>query len=240
MSRVFEALAEEEADLAEAVNRATAQLREQAPGAARKATQAEAEAALQKADDVVQQMELEARSSKGAEAKALQSRAKAYKSELSVMKTTLKQAAAAVPSAVRAELLGGSSGDEAADDQRARLLRMGERMQQGTGKLQQAQRTILDTEAIGESILGDLRAQRETLNHATGTLQRANEGLARSGRTLAAISRRALGNKLIMWAMIALLALMVLFLGYVELFGFGSGTSPRANGAKNATATGTG
>ena len=55
-----------------------------------------------------------------------------------------------------------------------------------------------ETESIGISILRDLRSQRETIQHATGTLQRANEGLARSKRMLTAISRRAFANKMIM------------------------------------------
>ena len=46
---------------------------------------------------------------------------------------------------------------------------------------------------------------------------------ARSKRTLNAISRRALENKLIMWAMIVLLSLGVMFLLYLQLFGFGGG-----------------
>ena len=78
-----------------------------------------------------------------------------------------------------------------------------------------------------------LTADPRGAQHATGTLQRANEGLARSKRTLTAIGRRALGNKLIMWAMIFLLSAAVLLLFYVELFGI-KGSS------KNATASASG
>merc|ERR1719502_1109382 len=99
---------------------------------------------------------------------------------------------------------------------------MNERIHDGTNKINQAHRTALETEAIGASIMSDLRSQRETLTHAAGTLQRANEGLARSKRTIDAIRRRALENKLIMWGMIAMLSAGVLLLAYVELFGFGS------------------
>ena len=80
-------------------------------------------------------------------------------------------------------------------------------MHEGTSKLQQAHRTVLETEQIGISILGDLQSQRETIMHATGTLQRANESLARSKRTLSAIGRRALANKAILWLLIVLLLL---------------------------------
>ena len=206
MSRVFDSYAEEHAELCAAAGRAIAMLRGQAPGPSRKETQATAENELRKAEEMVQQMELEARSApKGDAGRALQARVKACRSEVGVLRSSLKQAAASVPRADA--ILGGSSGDEGADDQRAQLLRMGERMQEGTSKLQQAHRVIVETEAIGGSILRDLRDQRETITHAAGTLQRANEGLLRSKRTLAAISRRALGNKLLMWCMIALLAL---------------------------------
>ena len=81
-------------------------------------------------------------------------------------------------------------------------------------------------------VLGDLRSQRETITHATGTLQRANEGLSRSKRTLAAISRRALGNKLIMWGMIAMLSVGVLLLLYVQVFGFSKANPDLAMGER--------
>ena len=219
--RLFDAYAEDHAELCAAAGRSIGMMREQA-GEARRDAQAEAEATLIKADELVQQMELEAKSvgARAPEGRELSSRAKASKNEVTALRTSLRQAAASLSYASRAELLGSSSsGDEATDD-RARLLRMGERIQDGTSRLQQATRTVLDTEAIGASVLGDLRSQRETITHATGTLQRANEGLSRSKRTLAAISRRALGNKLIMWGMIAMLSVGVLLLLYVQVFGF--------------------
>ena len=93
----------------------------------------------------------------------------------------------------------------------------------------QANRTIMETEELGANILGDLRSQRETLQHATGTLQRANEGLARSKRTLSAISRRAFENKLIMWGLILLLTAGIVLLLLFEAGAFsGSGDADEA------------
>ena len=187
--RLFDAYAEDHAELCAAVARSIGRMREQA-GEARREAQAEAEAALVRADELVQQMELEVKSvgARAPEARELSSRAKASKNELTALRTSLRQAAASLSSASRAELLGGSSSgdDDQSTDDRARLLRMGERIQDGTSKLQQATRTVLETEQIGVSVLGDLRSQRDTITHATGTLQRANEGLSRSKRTLAA------------------------------------------------------
>jgi hypothetical protein len=235
MSTVFEAYAEAFAELCAATGRAIVTVRELPPGPARKDAQSAAEAELRKVEELVQQMELERAGAKGEAARALQVRTKASRAELHALRTSLKQAAAAVP---RDALLGGSSGDEGvSDDQRSRLLRMGERNQNGTRALQQAHRTVLETERIGASILSDLREQGETITHAAGTLQRANEGLLRSKRTLAAISRRALGNKLLMWCMILLLGLAILVLLWVELFGLHGGGGADS-GANNATGTG--
>ncbi len=216
MSTIFEAYVEEHTALCGAITRGIARLGELTALAERNETIASAEADLVKIEELVQQMELEARSVKS---KDLQSRAKDMRLELSALRSSLKHAAVSLP---RQELLGGgSSGDEATDayDQRARLLKIGERVQEGTLRLQEAHRTVLETEAMGESILGDLRQQRQTITHASGTLQRANESLARSKRTLAAMTRRALGNKVMMIAMICMLIGLVALLGFVELFG---------------------
>lgn len=213
-SAVFEAYADQFSTDCAAAGRAIAQLSAR-PAEERRALQSQAEAELRKAAENCQQMDLEARS---AASRELQSRAKACRAELAALHASLKDAAVSLP---RAELLGGSSdGEEAAtSDQRARLLSMGGRMHEATGKLQAAHRVVLETEAVGESILGDLAAQREVLMHSTGTLQRANEGLARSRRTLQAMGRRALGNKVIMWLMILLLGGGILLLLYLQLFG---------------------
>lgn len=232
MSRLFDGYAEEFSAFCASIGSAIGNAREQT-GDARREAQSAAEHDFGRAEEMLQQMDLEARSAgKGDAGRQLQARVKASRSELNVLRASLKQAMAAAP---RDALLGGtSSGDEGVDDQRARLLRMGNRMDESTCRLQQAHRTVLETENIGASILGDLRAQRDTLTHAAGTLQRANEGLARSKRTLASITRRALGNKLLMWAMIVLLSAAVVLLLYVQLFGMPGGGGAAMSGV-NAT-----
>jgi vesicle transport through interaction with t-SNAREs protein 1 len=219
-SRIFEGYTEEHAEICAGVGRIIAQLRSETDFESRKAKQKSAESELSRAEDLVQQMDLEARSAPKADARALQARAKTCRAEVGTLRTSLKEAVYAVP---RGTTPGGlSDGDDAeSNDQNARLLRMGTKMEEGTSKLQQAHRTVLETEAIGISILGDLRMQRETITHAAGTLQRANEGLARSKRTLAAIGRRALANRVIMWLLIVLLGGGILILAYLQLFGVG-------------------
>ena len=234
MTAIFSAYLEEQTELCAKIGRAIALLRTETDIKVRDATQADAEANLTKAEELLQQMTLESRSAPKAETRELQAQVKTCRSELGILRSSLKQAVYTVPRCESA--LGGSSGDEGGDtvDQRARLLKIGERVQEGTSKLQQAHRTALETEEIGINILGDLRAQRETITHAAGTLQRANEGLMRSKRTLATIGRRALANKLILYLLIALLSGAVFLLLWVEMFGFGSG-SAGASSRPNAT-----
>jgi vesicle transport through interaction with t-SNAREs protein 1 len=222
LSRVFEGYDEEFQDLTANVGRLVVRLRDETGGAEhRRGTQAEAEREMAKVEETVQQMELEARSGgKGSEARELQAMAKARRAELGALRNSLRQAAASVHSRDREQLMGESSGDEGSND-RARLLAIGEKMEAGTRKLQDAHRTLLETEAVGESTLSDLHSQRETLTHAAGTLQRANEGLNRSKRVLSAMGRRALGNRLLMWCMIMLLAGMILLVLWLQVFGFG-------------------
>ena len=179
-SAVFASYVEEFESICAATGRAIAQLRSEDDLSSRKALQVTAESELRKADDLMLQMDLEARSTPKAEARALQTKAKACRSEVSALRASLKQAICTPVHTADSSHLGGSSGDEMADtnDQRARLLRMGERIHEGTSKLQQAHKTALEAEQIGISIMGDLHSQRQTITHAAGTLQRANEGAA--------------------------------------------------------------
>jgi len=148
----------------------------------------------------------------------LLTRLKGYKDDLEALKKSLKDAAKTRDK--RAELLSGGRSPPAEDsEQHARLLQMNEQARKGTDRLKQATETALEAEAVGTNILKDLRSQRETLMHATGTLQRANEGLARGSRMLSAIARRAFANKLLMWLMILLLAGAIVLTLYLELFG---------------------
>ena len=114
LSRVFEGYVEEYSDLSASIGRQITQLREQS-GDERRASVRAVEGELGKLEELVQQMELEARSSgKGSGAKELQSQAKTRRSELGALRNSLKQAAASV---VRSEaLLGESSGDEASNN----------------------------------------------------------------------------------------------------------------------------
>ena len=60
------------------------------------------------------------------------------------------------------------------DAAHARMVAAGARMvDEGTARLREAERQVYETESIGASILGDLKAQREGLLHSVGTMHGA-------------------------------------------------------------------
>lgn len=61
------------------------------------------------------------------------------------------------------------------------------------------------TQELGVSILQDLHRQRETIVHSRDTLHGADDNISKARRVLASMSRRAMTNKIIMFAVILLL-----------------------------------
>jgi len=233
MSDIFERFEKEYTALSASVGSKVAALSKAGPADDRAANIATADAELMQADELLQQMELEARSVTAKERPRLQTRLKGYKSDVTNLRKEIKEARAV---AAREQLMSGGRSPPESADQQAHLLQINERTRSGTEKLRQAQATALEAEAIGNNIMSDLRSQRETIMHATGTLQRANEGLARGSRVLNSIGRRALANKLLMWLMILLLTFGIIMLMYLELFGGpgggGGGGKPAGNASR--------
>lgn len=83
----------------------------------------------------------------------------------------------------------GSSGD-AAQDQRQQLLSGTERLERGSQRLRDAQRTAAETEDIGNGIMTDLYSQRTQILRTADTLQDADTYVDRSVRTLRGMARR--------------------------------------------------
>lgn len=219
MSDIFKGYEEEYCALSASIGQKTAKV-EGLGEAERRPVMKEVEAELTQASELLEQMALEVRSLPAAERSRLNTTLKGYKADLAASRGALREAEA---TATRVDLLGGGAGAELPTEERSRLLAVNERLQEGARTLRNAERTVLETEAIGASILGDLRTQRETIEHASGTLRGANDNLARSKRLIQGIARRALANKLLMWLMIVVLGLLVALLLLVELGVFGGG-----------------
>lgn len=175
---------------------------ESSGGEAARAACGAAERAVEAAKDVVQLMELEGRSLSGAQRAKLQERLRSCRDEVASLRNRLKalKSAARTPSKasedrIREECFAGS--DRYRDDgaERSRMLSNNERISKGTDRLNAAHAVTLDMENTANAILGDLSKQRETLNHARGTLRFATDGLDKSRRLLNQMARRASMNK---------------------------------------------
>ena len=193
---------------------------------------AAAERAAEAAKDVVQLMELEGRSLAGAQRSKLQERLRGCRTEVSSLRERLKavKAAARTPSKasedrIREECFAGNDryGDDSAE--RSRMRSNNERISKGTDRLNAAHAVTIDMANTANAILGDLSKQRETLNHARGTLRFATDGLDKSRRLLSQMARRAAMNKLTMYGIIALLVGMILLLTWVSGGGGAGGGS---------------
>ena len=190
------------------------------PGVERDTIVKRTSAAIQAAEEIVQSMDLEARSMAGESKQQLVAQAKDYKAGIAGLKTRLKaaQASSRAEEAARAELMRGTDPTlrMEAENQRSRLMATTETLNRGTDKLRHATKVALETEAVGESILSDLADQRQTIAHARSTLAGASAGLDRSKKLLHGMGRRALKNKVLMYIILGTLAAMILFIIYFK------------------------
>ena len=168
------------------------------PGVERESLVASTSKAIESAEEVVQQMELEARSASGDAKREGLAQAQDYKVALMNMRTQLKQARASDKANERAReaLLEGT--DRAlrmeSEAEHARMAATTTRLQKGTDTIRAACQVAIETEAVGASIMSDLENNRQTIEHARSTLGYANQGLAKSKRLLQGMGRRARCN----------------------------------------------
>jgi len=178
--------------------------------------------AIGAAEEIVQSMELEARSMSGESKMQLKDQAKDYKAGIADMRARLKaaQTSSRAETAARAELLRHADPTlrMEADSQRSRLMGTTERLNKTSDVLRGAVQTALETEQVGESILSDLADQRATIAHARGTLAGTQAGLDKSKRILQGMGRRALKNKVMMYVIIFVLLGMISFICYFQFF----------------------
>ncbi|KAG8461815.1 hypothetical protein KFE25_001433 [Diacronema lutheri] len=98
---------------------------------------------------------------------------------------------------------------------RASLLTDDHLLQVTSSRLQQTEQMCAESEAMGASILGELRGQREQLTSARDTLSGAQQDLAAGQTTIRRMLARTLADRLILaFIVVMLLALIGLILWY--------------------------
>eukprot|EP01122_Echinamoeba_exundans_P005031 TRINITY_DN15213_c0_g1_i1.p1 TRINITY_DN15213_c0_g1~~TRINITY_DN15213_c0_g1_i1.p1 ORF type:complete len:246 (+),score=61.31 TRINITY_DN15213_c0_g1_i1:169-906(+) len=95
----------------------------------------------------------------------------------------------------------------ASADQRTRLLQDRERLGKTSEHINETQRIMIDTQAIGENTLVDLRNQREKLERGNASLDEVDGNISKARSLLNMMKRRVITNKLILVFIIILLLL---------------------------------
>ncbi|KAH3673351.1 hypothetical protein WICMUC_003711 [Wickerhamomyces mucosus] len=106
----------------------------------------------------------------------------------------------------RRQLFGNGSNR---DNQRSQLLQSNAVLERTSNRLRDSSRIASETEQIGANIMLDLRSQREQLNNSRQTLFEADGYVDRSIQTLKSMTRRLAANKIITYAIIGVLILLI-------------------------------
>ncbi|KAF9813956.1 hypothetical protein IEO21_05392 [Rhodonia placenta] len=191
----------------------------------RKAALRRVEMELDEADEMVSQMEIEIQGIPQSIRPSYAGRIKTAKAELQRYKKLSKDLHAQYS---RADLLGSAArpgmGDALSDDpygtstDRTRLLAGTAILEDGTRRLQDSQRIALETEEQGTDILRSLRVQREQIENARDTLQRADTSIDRATGTLKKMIRRMYQQRVVTGAIIAVLIILILIILWAKLW----------------------
>ena len=181
------------------------------------------EADIAEAEALIRRMDLEARSLQNPAVKTpLLSKLRDYKAEMQRLKRESALAAKAANAAAdRSQLLAGAQLDDmnapTSQSQRDRMLQTTARLDQTGDRIREGKRSLLETEELGVSILQDLHRQRETITNARESIHGADDNIGRSRKILAAMGRRAMANKLMMYGIIAMLVTAISVIAYFKL-----------------------
>ena len=182
-------------------------------GEPRKAAMAQADRALEEADELLGQMKLEKQNVPSASRTRLSQRLRNHESDVDAARRKLRSLADD-----RAALFGGryrdddpsSSSHDAQLEQRQQLLAGTDRLDRSTQRLKHSQALALETEAIGASTLADLERQRGVIQHTSGVLLESEGYVDRSVKTLRGMARRMATNRVITIAIITVLVLLII------------------------------
>ncbi|KAH9618859.1 hypothetical protein KSS87_000878 [Heliosperma pusillum] len=188
-------------------------------GEQKKQKVSEIKTGLEAAEALIRKMDLEARTLQPNVKVMVLAKLREYKNDLNNLKSEVKRLSSIDSQAARDALLESGMADAlmASADQRGRLLKSTERVNQSTDRIKQSRRTMQETEDIGVSILEDLHQQRQALLHAHNTLHGVDENVGKSKKILTAMSRRMNRNKYIIGTVVAVLVLAVIAILYFKL-----------------------
>ncbi|KAG6039908.1 hypothetical protein E4U41_001815 [Claviceps citrina] len=180
-------------------------------GESRKSAVAQAERALEEADELLDAMRLEKQNIPTSSRAKVNQRFRNYEADVDGQRRKLAGLASD-----RAALFGTRYTDEPAGssdahlEQRQQLLSGTDRLERSTQRLKASQALAHETEAIGASTLADLSIQRNRIQHTHNTLLNSETYVDRSVKTLRGMARRMATNRIITISIITVLVLLII------------------------------
>ncbi|KAJ5637701.1 vesicle transport v-snare protein [Penicillium lividum] len=184
----------------------------EASGEQRKSAIRSAELVLDEATEMLDQMRLEKQNIPSEARSKINIRFRNYSTDVDEIKRKLRSL-----SDDRKALFGDRYTDEPQDEhleQRQQLLSGTDRLERSSARLQQSQRTALETEDVGRDVLANLYEQRQTIQHTRDNLQQSEGYVDTSIKTLRGMARRMATNRIITIAIITLLVLLIIAVIY--------------------------
>lgn len=176
---------------------------------------------LGEAVDLLKSMELEAQAQEGDTRIVLRKHVVAGREALSGVRNELRVARIGVAQrrddTNRADLFNGSA---SADPPHhiAQLAGTTDQLAKGSELITDSRRHIAESEFVGAAILEDLQSQRNTIARARQNLGGVGSGLEESNAILSTMRRRALMNKIIVYAVLAGIGFACIGIIYIRVF----------------------
>ncbi|CAG9863215.1 unnamed protein product [Phyllotreta striolata] len=157
---------------------------------------------VEEAQELLEQMELEAREVEQSKKQRCRTKLDCYRAELKRLTLDYIKARS-----VKQGILYDSS-EELSDvrissDQKQRLLDNSERLERSNRRLEEGYRVVVETEDIGNQVMKNLAEQRETIQRTRSRLREADEDLSRSGRLMNSMIMRSLQQKVVLYTICA-------------------------------------
>ncbi|XP_038905553.1 vesicle transport v-SNARE 13-like isoform X1 [Benincasa hispida] len=189
-------------------------------GEQKKQKLSEIKSGIDEAESLIRKMNLDARSLQPSVKAVLLAKLREYKSDLNNLKSEVQRINFGnLNAAARDELLESGLADtlNVSADQRTRLMTTTERLGNMSNRIKDSQRTMLETEDLGVSILEDLHSQRQSLLHAHDTLHGVDDNIGRSKRILTNMTRRMNKNKWTISCIVTALVFAIILILYFKL-----------------------
>lgn len=169
---------------------------------------------IDEAYEIIDQMAVEVQSIPSGSRAKFNSKIRTYRADVDRSKRQVKSLAEDVDRGLlfgdRDQRVDEQYSDDLGNSQRQELLGTQQRLEQSSERLRDSQRVANETETIGAGILNDLRGQREQIVNSRNTLSDADTYVDRSLRTLRTMARRMAANRIITYAIIAVLILLII------------------------------